>query len=192
MSDLDPRVEAIVKEALMRKDEIAAERFAIHGTTVANGETIEQRTLSVVLSSALHEVDAEQAGDVAVKLAQAVNSAFLTLNSGNAADGYISRQWGIKLDSNGSPANVERNEQMDHQPDAHDPVSLKDIRDSREDASLTFGGFPGAQLTNKPAVNGPASESTVVLSKEMNEAISKAVLKAIEEQTRPGGLLRHR
>ena len=189
MSDLDSRVEAIVKEALMRKKEIAVERFAIHGTTAANGETIEQRTLSAVLSSALHQIDADQAGDVAVKLAQAVKSAFQTLNSGFATGGYVSSQWGIRMDSTGSLANVEQPEQMGHQPDAHDPVSLKDIKASREDDALTFGGFPGA---SKLAVNASAAETSVVLSKEMNEAIGKVVLNVIKEQSKPRGLLHQR
>jgi len=78
------RTEAIAKEAMERQREIAAERFAIFGESDIGIKTIEQRTLSYVLGSALHQVDAEQAGDVAVKLAQAVKSAFQTLNSGDA------------------------------------------------------------------------------------------------------------
>ncbi|POP41750.1 hypothetical protein CHU32_24610 [Superficieibacter electus] len=191
MSDLDPRVEAIVKEALMRKEGIAAERFAIHGTTAANGETIEQRTLSAVLSSALHQIDADQAGDVAVKLAQAVKSAFQTLNSGFAAGGYISSQWGIKLDSTGSLAteNVDKSECSDCESDVHDPVSLKDIKASREDDMLTIGNYPGAHLSSKLAVNAAAAETSEALSKEMNEVIGTVVLNVIKEQSKPGGLL---
>ena len=194
MSDLDPRVEAIVKEALMRKEEIAAGRFAIHGTTAANGETIEQRTLSAVLSSALHQIDADQAGDVAVKLAQAVNSAFQTLNSGFAAGGYVRSQWGIKMDPSVSHTTecVDKSERSDCESDAHDLVSLKDIKDSRKGDTLTFGGYPGALLTSKVAPSAAAAETRVVLSKGMNEAIKKVVRKCIEEQTMPGGLLHRR
>ena len=73
--------------------------------------------------------------------------------------------------------------------DAHDPVSLKDLKVSREDDMLTFEGYPGAQITNKLAGNGAAAETREVLSKEMNEAIGKVVLNVIKEQSKPGGLL---
>lgn len=89
--------QAIAKEAMERQREIAAERFAIFGESDTSNETIEQHTLSAVLSSTLHLVDADQAGDVAVKLAQAVKSAFQTLNTG-LSGGKMSQQWGIKMD----------------------------------------------------------------------------------------------
>lgn len=92
------RAEAIAKEAQERKAEIVADRFVTHGESGPGIETIEQRTLSAVLSNSLYLVDSDQAGDVAVKLAQAVKSAFQTLNSGFAAGGYLSSQWGIKMD----------------------------------------------------------------------------------------------
>ncbi|POP44939.1 hypothetical protein CHU32_13735 [Superficieibacter electus] len=185
------RFESIAKEALKRRSEIVAERFAIFGESGTSNETIEQRTLSAVLSNSLHLVDAAQAGDAAFKLGQAVKSAFQTLNSVDAAGGKMSQQWGVKMDSTGNLPKVDSHELMDHQPDAHDPVSLKDIKASREDDMLTFGGYPGALFTGKVAVNAAAAESRVVLTKEMNEAIGKVVLNVIKEQTKPGGLLYH-
>lgn len=178
------RAEAIAKEAQERSESSSQSVWVSSMPTPSVDETIEQRTLSYALGSALHQVDADQAGDVAVKLAQAVKSAFQTLNSGFSG-GKMSQQWGIKMDPTGSLANVEQPEQMDHQPDAHDPVSLKDIRDSREDDMLTFEGFPGALFTGKVA-------SRVVLSKEMKEAIEEVVRKGIEKETRAGGLLHQR
>lgn len=154
-------------------------------------ETIEQRTLSAVLSNSLHKVDPAQAGDAAVKLAQAVKSAFQTLNSGFAAGGYVSSQWGIKMDPSVSHTTecVDKSERLNCESDAHDPVSLEDIKDSRKDDMLTFGGYPGALFAGKVDFNAAAAETKVVLSNEMKEAIKEVVRKCIEEQTRPGGLL---
>ncbi len=90
------------------------------------------------------------------------------------------------MDSTGNLSKLDQPEQMDQEPDAHDPVSLKDIKASREDDMLTFVGFPGA---SKLTVNAVATETKVVLSKEMNEAISDVVLDVIKEQSKPGGLL---
>ena len=185
------RAEAIAKEDLALRSEILAERFAIFGEPGTSNETIEQRTLSAVLSNSLHLVDADQAGDAAVKLSQAVKSAFQTLNSGFAAGGYVSSQWGIRMDPSVSHTTecVDKSERSDCESDAHDPVSLKDIKDSREDDMLTFEGYPGAQLTNKLAVNGAASQAKVILSRDMKKAICDVVLNVIKEQTKPGGLL---
>ncbi len=76
------RAEAIVKEAHERSEASSQSVWVPTRPIPSVDETIEQRTLSYVLSSALHQVDADQAGEVAVKLAQAVKSAFQTLNSG--------------------------------------------------------------------------------------------------------------
>lgn len=185
------RFEFIAKEALKRRSEIVAERFAIFGESGTSNETIEQRTLSAVLSNSLHLVDAAQAGDAAFKLAQAVKSAFQTLNSGFAAGGYVSSQCGIKMDPSVSHTTecMDKSERSDSESDAHESVSLKDIKDSRKGDTLTFGGYTGAPLTGKVASSAAAAETKVVLSNEMNEAIKEVVRKCIEEQIRPGGLL---
>jgi hypothetical protein len=207
------RAEAIAKDDLARKEGMPTKRigsFDVKDDSIvfkdgdgavrvrvgkiaetSTVETIEQRTLSAVLSNSLHLFDAAQAGDTAVKIAQAVKSAFQTLNSGFAAGGYVSSQWGIKMDPSVSHTTecVDKSERSDCESDAHDPVSLKAIKDSREDDMLTFGGYPGAQLRNKLAVNGAASQAKVILSRDMKEAISDVVLNVIKEQSKPGGLL---
>lgn len=207
------RAEAITKQDLARRDGMPAMRIgsvnveedcivikdadgsvrACFGKLdeTSTVETIEQRTLSAVLSNSLHLVDAAQAGDAAVKLAQAVKSAFQTLNSGFAAGGYVSSQWGIKIDPSVSHTTecVDKSERSDCESDAHDSVSLKDIKDSRKGDMLPFGNYPRALLTGKVDFNAAAIETRVVLSNEMKEVIKEVVRKCIEEQTRPGGLL---
>lgn len=187
------RAEAIAKEAQERSESSSQSVWVPSMTISSVDESIEQRTLSAVLSSALHQVNPDRAGDVAVKLAQAVNSAFQTLNSGFAAGGYVSSQWGIKMDPSVSHTTegVDKSERSDCESDAHDSVSLKDIKDSGKGETLTFGGYPGALFTGKVDFNAAAAETRVVLSNEMKEAIKEVVRKCIEEQTRPGGLLYH-
>ncbi|WP_194206794.1 hypothetical protein [Superficieibacter sp. 1612_C1] len=183
------QAEAIAREAKERSEASSQSVWVPSRPIPSADESIEQRTLSVVLSSALHQVDAERAGDVAIKLAQAVKSAFQTLNSGFAAGGKMSQQWGVKMDSIVSLARVDQPKQVDQQPDAHDPVSLQDIKASREDDMLTFGDYPGAQLTGKVAFNAASSETRVIFSQDMKKAISDVVLNVIQEQSKPGGLL---
>lgn len=185
------RAEAIAREAKERSEASSQSVWVPSRPIPSADESIEQCTLSVVLSSALHQVDAERAGDVAVKLAQAVKSAFQTLYSGFAAGGYVSSQWGIKMDPSVSHTTecVDKSERSDCESDAHDSVLLKDIKDSRKGDTLTFGGYPGAMFTGKVDTKAAAAETMVVLSKEMNEAIVKVVLNVIKEQSKPGGLL---
>jgi|GEM_PF-5657602 len=83
-------VSAIEEEARERNESLS-QPVCVPSISLPAEETIEQHTLSAVLSSALHLVDADQAGDVAVKLAQAVKSAFQVLNFGFHTGGYVSK-----------------------------------------------------------------------------------------------------